>query len=26
MTEKKDGRIKARAVADGRSQVHYLEE
>jgi hypothetical protein len=26
MTEKRDGRIKARAVADGRSQVRYLEE
>jgi hypothetical protein len=26
MTKKRDGRIKARAVADGRSQVWYLEE
>jgi hypothetical protein len=26
MTEKRDGRIKARAVADGRSQTRYLEE
>jgi len=26
LTEKRDGRIKARAVADGRSQKRYLEE
>jgi hypothetical protein len=26
VVEKKDGRIKARAMADGRSQVHYTEE
>jgi hypothetical protein len=26
LTEKRDGRIKARAVADGRSQVRYKEE
>jgi len=26
ITEKRDGRIKARAVADGRSQTRYLEE
>jgi hypothetical protein len=26
MTKKRDGRIKARAVANGRSQVWYLEE
>jgi hypothetical protein len=26
LTEKWDGRIKARAVADGRSQVRYKEE
>jgi hypothetical protein len=24
--EKRDGRVKARAVADGRSQVRYMEE
>jgi hypothetical protein len=24
--EKRDGRIKARAVADGRSQIRYTEE
>jgi hypothetical protein len=26
MTEKRDGRIKARAVTDRRSQARYLEE
>jgi hypothetical protein len=26
MTKKRNGRIKARAVADGRSQTRYLEE
>jgi hypothetical protein len=26
LTEKRDGRIKARAVADGRSQIRYSEE
>jgi hypothetical protein len=26
MVEKRDGRIKARAVADGRSQIRYTEE
>ncbi|MFN9979591.1 MAG: reverse transcriptase domain-containing protein, partial [bacterium] len=26
LTEKRDGRIKARAVADGRSQKRYMEE
>ncbi len=26
IVEKRDGRIKARAVADGRSQERYLEE
>jgi len=26
ITEKRDGRIKARVVADGRSQTRYLEE
>jgi hypothetical protein len=26
VVEKRDGRIKAWAVADGRSQVHYTEE
>jgi hypothetical protein len=26
LTEKRDGRIKARAVADGRSEKRYLEE
>jgi hypothetical protein len=26
LTKKRDGRIKARAVADGRSQIRYTEE
>jgi hypothetical protein len=26
LTEKRDGRIKARAVADGRLQIRYKEE
>jgi len=26
LTEKRDGRVKARAVADGRLQVRYMEE
>jgi hypothetical protein len=26
LTAKRDGRVKARAVADGRSQVRYMEE
>jgi len=26
VVEKRDGRIKAREVADGRSQMHYTEE